>query len=350
MDIKQEHIEAFNMLQTVYETPRAKAVLDFAVKRGLEKAVVTCPDGSNHAAAMYAWQLYCNIERLNPIAPADTEICQVVLIMSALEESAGDTWSYGTKLLYDMRKANIGPNHREYGIFLAMEGGWDNPEKSALLETDQLALYFYSGKLMTLCGTLPGVAHCFQGAGTPLELPKPLEQPGATIQQLAMQYVPACIGKENAPKVASVLKMMAYRSNFYSAASSSGYEEGTLARHTVNVIYALVQIAKPLTEEQVGMCVLAGLGHDLAEAEFFNKDAEGKMVRNPMPFGHGRKSVYLLGGFMGDCLPKSVACAIDVHMNDMAGNPYSHLQMMEEPLGLYLHIADILAVYQMDNK
>lgn len=347
MNIKDEHTEAINMLQTVCETPRAKAVLDFAVKRGLEKAVVTCPDGSEHAASMYAWQLYCNIDRLTTLAPEDAETCQVVLIMSALEESASDTWSYGTKLLYDMRKAGIGPNHREFGLFLAMEGGWDNPEKNTLLEADRLALYFHAGKLMTLCGTLPGMPSCFQGTGTPLELPAPLEQPAATIQQLAMRYIPACVGQDNATKVAGVLKMLAYRSNFYTAVSSSGFEEGSLAYHTIDVIYALAQITKPLTEEQMGICVLAGLGHDLAEAEFFNKDGEGKMVRNPMPFGHGRKSVYLLGGYLGDCMPKSVACAIDVHMNDTAGNPYSHLQMMEEPLGLYLHIADILAVYEM---
>lgn len=141
MDTKQEYTEAINMLQTVYEAPRAKAILDFAVKRGLEKAVVTCPDGSKHAAAMYAWQLYCNTASLCATAAEDTEIYQVVCIMSALEEGATDVWSYGTKLLYDMRKAGVGPTRREYTIFLALEGGWDNPQKGALLQADKASLY-----------------------------------------------------------------------------------------------------------------------------------------------------------------------------------------------------------------
>lgn len=358
MDIKQEHLEAFNFLQSVYETPRAKAILDFAAKRGLEKAVVTCPDGTKHAAAMYAWQLYCNTDAFasamsndSPQANEDVETYQVISIMSALEESATDAWSYGTKLLYDMRKAGIGPSRREYTIFLALESGWDNPEKSALLEADRASLFFYAGKLQTLCGTLPGIPHCFRHEnGSRVQLPAPLETPAATITQLAMKYIPECVGQDNAAKVAGILKMLAYRSDFYTAISSSDYEEGSLAKHTVDVIYKLVQLTNPVTDEQLGLCILAGLGHDLAEAKLFSKGNDGSPSYDPMPYGHGRKSVYILGGFLGDCLPKSVACAIDVHMNDMAGNPYSHLQMMEEPLGLYLHIADVMAIYDKTEK
>lgn len=353
MDIKQEHLEALNFMQTVYETPRAKAILDFAVKRGLEKAVVTCPDGIKHAAAMYAWQLYCNTDSFasavsNGVLPLDTDVetYQVVCIMSALEESAADVWSYGTKLLFDMRRAGIGPTRREYTIFLALEGGWDNPEKSALLEADAASLYFYAGKLQTLCGSLPGIPKCFTNQnGTSVALPTPKDTPAETITQLAMMYIPECIGQDNATKVAGILKMLLHRSDFFTAVNSGDYEEGSLAQHTVDVIYKLVQLTAPATDEQVGLCVLAGLGHDLAEAKLFNKSKDGNLSYDHMPYGHGRKSVYILGGYLGDCLPKSVACAIDVHMNDMAGNPYSHLQMMEEPLGLYLHIADVLAIY-----
>lgn len=353
MDTKQEHLEALNFMQAIYETPRAKAILDFAMKRGLEKAVVTCPDGTKHAAAMYAWQLNCNTDAFassasNGVLPLSTEVetYQVVCIMSALEESATDVWSYGTKLLYDMRKAGVGPTRREYTIFLALEGGWDNPEKSALLEADDAALYFYAGKLQTLCGTLPGIPHCFRKEnGNLTVLPEPEASPAATITKLAMKYIPECVGQDNALKVAGILKMLSYRSDFYTAVNPGDYEEGSLAQHTVDVIYKLVQLAMPVTDEQVGLCVLAGLGHDLAEIKLFNKDKEGNLSYDPMPYGHGRKSVYILGGYLGDCLPQSVACAIDVHMNDMAGNPYSHLQMMEEPLGLFLHIADVLAAY-----
>lgn len=348
MDIKQEHIEAINTLQTVYEAPRTKAILEFAIKRGLEKAVVVCPDGSNHAAAMYALQLYCNTDGLSTTSQEDIETYQVVCIMSALEESATDTWSYGTKLLYDMRKAGLSPSRREYTIFLALEGGWDNPQKAVLLQADRASLYFYAGKLLTLCNTLPGVYRCFRTEGNPATLPAMQPSSAATINQLAMQYIPACVGQDNAAKVAGVLKMLAHRSNFYGAAMPGGFEDGSLAKHTVDVIYKLVQLAKPVTDEEIGICVLAGLGHDIADAEFFNKGANGP-VADIMPFGHGRKAVYMLGGYLGDCLPMSVASAIDVHMNDELANPYSHLQMMEEPLGLYLHLADIMAMFEPVN-
>lgn len=349
MDIKQEYIEALGTLRTVYETPRAKAILEYAVKRGLESAIVVCPDGSNHSAAMYAWQLYCNTANLCAASAEDAEVYQVVCIMSALEESATDTWSYGTKLLYDMRKAGLGPSRREFTIFLAMEGGWDNPQKGVLLEADKASLYFYAGKLLTLCNTLPGVRRCFRTDGIPAKIPARQESAAATINQLALQYIPACIGQNNASKVTGILKMLAHRSNFYGAAIPGGYEDGSLANHTVQVIYKLVELAKPVTDEEVGVCILAGMGHDIAEAEYFNKGQDGNPVADIMPFGHGRKAVYMLGGYLGDCLPVCVASAIDVHMNDECANPYSHLQMMEEPLGLYLHLADIMAMFEPAN-
>lgn len=348
MDIKQEHIEAINMLQSVYETPRAKAVLDFAVKRGLEKATVTCPDGSEHAATMYAWYLYCNSDDIGASNSKDVETYQVVCIMSAMEESATDPWSYGTKLLYDMRKAGLGPTRKEYALFLAMEDGWDNGQKAAIMEMEPSAVYFYAGKLLTMCNTLPGVRKRFRTEGQPCTFPARKESAIATLQNLAMQYIPACVGQDNATKVAGVLKMLAHRSDFYGAGGPGGYEGG-LADHTVDVIYKLVQVAKPITDEEVGLCVLAGLGHDIADAEFFRKDNSGNQTSDILPFGHGRKSVYMLGGYLGDCLPQCVASAIDVHMNDITANPFSALQMMEEPLGLYLHIADVLSIYEVNK-
>lgn len=349
MDIKQEHIEAFNMFGSVVASERAKAVFDFAMKRGLEKAVVTCPDGSEHAAMMYAWQLYCNTDKFAGATADEAEIYQIVSLMSAMEEVSNDTWSYGTKLLCDMRAAGIGPSRREYTVFLALEGSWDNTEKSVLLETEPVARWFYAGRLLTMCSTLPGLPAWFK-TGTPIELPQPLDTPAATIQDLALKFIPACVGRENEAKILGLLKMLAFRSDFYTSAGSSEYEEGYLARHTLDVIYKLVEIARPAAPEQIGACVLAGLGHDLAEIKIFAKDAEGNAVFDLMPYGHGRKSVYILGGYLGGSLPLDVAAAIDVHMNDIGANPCSPLQMMEAPLGLYLHIADVLATYQHIEK
>ena len=67
--------------------------------------------------------------------------------------------------------------------------------------------------------------------------------------------------------------------------------------------------------------------------------------KDDLPFGHGRKSMYIALGFFGDSMPPSVASAIDAHMHDIDVNPNVGLQMMQQPLGLWLHIGDAIAAH-----
>lgn len=345
MDIKREAEEAINLLTSVIDGSRANNVLAYARKQGLMKRTVCLSDGSEHAAAMYAWQLYCNADHIVPATPETTEAYQIVSIMSALEETANDSWSYGAKLIYDMRAASVGPTRFEVSLFLAMEDGWEG-DKNELLSGNPHAVGFYCGKVLTLHSTLPGKLGCFTMKGEAIALPELPTDRAEAIELLAAQYVPACIGEGNADKMTRFLRLLRNKSDFYNAINAGDYEEGSLAAHTLAVICKLVELTHPTTPEQMGECVLAGIGHDIAEAHIIVKqDAEGNFVFDSMPFGHGRKSLYILGGYLDNCLPETVASAIDGHMMDVAANPRSHQQMMESPLGLYLHIADVISSF-----
>lgn len=350
MDVKQQNIEAMNTLASVYDSPRAKAILGFAKKRGIESATVAGPDGTAYAASMYAWQLYCNADLLAGSAPEDAETYQVVSIMSALEESAEDSWSYGTKLIYDMRAAGVGPTRKETTIFLAMEDGW-HENKSELLACDPTTVYFYCGKLVTLYNSLPGVGPCFEQHGSPVNLPERMEPVLETVERITREYGGACVGEGKMDKLEAFLKLLRKWSDFYTAPCAGSYEDGSLAKHTLDVAYKLVTLAKPTTSAQAGACVLAALGHDIAEAHVITKRGkDGTVVFDTMPYGHGRKSLYIMGAFLDDCLSVDIASAIDAHMHDIAANPKTPLQMMASPLGLYLHIADVICTFVDENK
>ena len=344
MDVKTEQNEAIHTLTAMYESPRAKAVLEFARKKGLDQAVVSCPDGVQHAASMYALQLYCNADGLAGSAPEMAEMFQVVALMSAMEESGMMRFrNYGSGVLYEMRRAGIGPTPAEFALFSAMSSSWH--KKAELLQTTRFAAEFYAGRLLTLYCTLPGVHSAFEQKGAPCVLPeRTTELVVANIEKLGMTYAPEAIGADNAPKFIRVLKLLRNRSNFYTAIAACSYEEGSLAAHSLDVIYKLVEIAKPTTPAQVGECVLAGLIHDLADVDIIRKkNADGTMDLMALPYDPELKVAYVVGSYLDNCMPASVAAAIDIQMEPCS-------QMVQYPLGLYLHIADVLTTFQINNK
>lgn len=338
MDCKQEYIEAIHTLEAMSESPRAKAVFTVARKLGFDKAVVTTPDGKQHAAAMYALQLYCNADGLAGNVPEMVETFQVVSIMSAMEESGMKCFrGYGSGVLYVLRKEGINPTSAEFALFMAMAPSWQR--KVELLQTNRYGACFYAGRLLTLYNTLPGANAPFKQEGAPCTLPERQATVIATIEQLGMTFVPYCIGDGNTPKFAGILKMLRHKSNFYTAVSACGYEEGSLASHTLDVIYKLVEIAKPTSEAQVGECLLAGLIHDLAEVDIIRKrDADGNAELMRLPYDPEQRVLYIIGSYLDNCLPESIAAAVDTQMEPCA-------EMIRYPLGLYLHIADILTTF-----
>lgn len=343
MDITQEHNEAMSVLSSMYDTPRARAVLDWAKSLGWERFAVTCPDGSVHSPAMYTMQLYCNTSELAATDIEQNTVAQVVSVMSALEESGAFRFqNYGARVLYEMRRAGLSPSAEEYNAFMAMNPRWEH--KTELFDANKLAVPFYMAKQITLYNTLPGMRGVFNQDGRPIALNAPTGDVAADIEALVNTFVPHAIGEANVSKLAAMLKALQRRSDFFSATSGGSGEE-TVAQHTLSVMHKLVNLTHPRTEAQVGLCVLTALIHDLADVHFAEgKDAEGNVrYRKNPPYCHEIVAQYIAGAYLGDCLPEEIAAAIDCQFSP-------DLTAMTYPLGLYLHLADLAAIYQITRN
>lgn len=111
-------------------------------------------------------------------------------------------------------------------------------------------------------------------------------------------------------------------------------------------------------EETIAIC---GLLHDICKANFYavemrnRKNEQGQwekypfyVVNDQLPYGHGKKSVYIISGFMK--LTREEAMAIRWHMgfsdNDFRAGGFSVGNAFEKfPLALLTHMADLQATY-----
>lgn len=385
MTVKQQTAEAIGFLDTIYytqtqdgnfATPRSKQVYDFIKSLGLEKETVSLPDGTIHSAAALAQHIYCNAYEIGEPDEKQNESYQIVALLIAMEEVSTSPWNYGSWLIFKLRQAGIQLRREELTAFLAQEGTYQsNRSKGDLLDNNMMAVSMYCARLRALYNSLPGIG---RGLSTPdsdamKELIDAEESTAqATIEKLARKYIPLLIGTENANKVERFLKYLREQSDFYIAPASTKYHMARpccLAEHTVNVIYRTAAQLLPATEAQIGEIVMAALCHDLCKNNVYVPEwkkekvyrPEGKLYDNggnfdwdqylgfnfkdTMPFGHGRKSLYIAAAYFGESLPESVASAIDAHMHDIDTNPNVGLQMMRHPLGLWLHIGDALAAH-----
>lgn len=385
MTVKQQTAEAISFLDSICynqnndgspAVPRGKEVYDFAKKNGLEKATVALPDGTIHSAAALAQHIYCNAYEIGEPDERQNESYLIVALLIAMEEVSTHPWNYGSWLIYKLKLAGIQLRRDEITAFLAQEGSYaSNRSKGDLLDNNLMAVSMYCARLRALYNSLPGIG---RGLSTPdsdamkelLDAEEPTAQ--ATIEKLARKYIPALIGANNADKVERFLKYLREQSDFYIAPASTKYHMARpccLAAHTVNVIYRTASQLLPATDAQIGEIVMAALCHDLCKNNVYVPEwkkekvyrPEGKLYDNggnfdwdpylgfnfkdSMPFGHGRKSLYIAVAYFGDCLTEAVASAIDAHMHDIDTNPNVGLQMMMHPLGLWLHIGDALAAH-----
>lgn len=164
-------------------------------------------------------------------------------------------------------------------------------------------------------------------------------------------------------------------SDFFSAPASTRFHlcrEGGLVEHSVHVYERLREavsneydrelqgpyLLTPEDEEKIAIC---GLLHDVCKANFYTveyrnrKNEAGQWekypyyaVKDQLPYGHGEKSVYIIGGFMR--LSREEAFAIRWHMggfdDSVKGGSYALNTAFEQfPLALLLHIADMQATY-----
>lgn len=178
--------------------------------------------------------------------------------------------------------------------------------------------------------------------------------------------------------------------DFFSAPASTRFhlaEEGGLVEHSVHVydrLQALFQWeftngAMP-TRDQNESIAICGLLHDICKVNVYQQepknrktydpekvaaaepwqvkhDALGDFIwetimgykfEDPLPYGHGEKSVYIISSFMK--LTREEAMAIRWHMgfsdNDFKAGGYSVGNIFEQfPLAVLTHIADLQATY-----
>ena len=190
------------------------------------------------------------------------------------------------------------------------------------------------------------------------------------IQQRFTEAYQANIHREGADQFLDYLKN---RSDFFTAPASTrfhGAYAGGLAQHSYNVYECLkAYLARDRVKEVYGLSysdetiALVSLLHDVCkigcyQSGFRNvKDENGVWQRvptftfsDPMPYGHGEKSVYIISGFMR--LSREEAFAIRYHMgfsgNEDKNSVGKALEMF--PLAFALSVADMEATYFLEGS
>ena len=163
------------------------------------------------------------------------------------------------------------------------------------------------------------------------------------------------------------------RSDFFTAPAStkhhSSYESG-LVEHSVKAYHRFIKVlqseygdnwAKTCSEESAAIIALL---HDVCKVNLYkvemrNKKINDKWVQVPyyavedsLPYGHGEKSVYIIGGFMK--LSREEAMAINWHMG-FADPRFSFISPLSTaftkfPLALLFFISDVEATYLDETR
>ncbi len=179
------------------------------------------------------------------------------------------------------------------------------------------------------------------------------------------------IHREGADKLLEYLESKS--SDFFTAPASQRYHgayEGGLVEHSVNVYNCLeAYLERERVRELYKMCydpesiAIVALLHDVCKINCYKqgfrnvKDDNGVWQKVPtyeyedaMPYGHGEKSVYIVGGFIR--LSREEAFAIRYHMgfsgNEDKRNVGDALERF--PLAFALNVADMEATYFLEGK
>ena len=175
------------------------------------------------------------------------------------------------------------------------------------------------------------------------------------------------------PGAEALLDYLENKSDFFTAPASARYHsayEGGLCEHSLNVYHCLVDyLQRERVQELYGLeysdesIAIVALLHDLCKIGCYKpgtrnvKDANGKWQTvptytfdDPLPYGHGEKSVYIANGFIR--LNREEAMAIRWHMgfsgpedDRMVGQAFQ-----KYPLAFALATADMEASYFLENE
>ena len=173
---------------------------------------------------------------------------------------------------------------------------------------------------------------------------------------------------------AALLDYLENKSDFFTAPASARYHgayAGGLCEHSLNVYDCLKDyLERPRVEELNGLeysaetVALVALLHDVCKIGCYK--AGSRNVKNektgawekvptffyedPMPYGHGEKSVFIISGFLR--LTREEAMAIRWHMG-FSGEEDKRMvgQALEQyPLAFALSVADMEATYFLEGE
>ena len=171
-----------------------------------------------------------------------------------------------------------------------------------------------------------------------------------------------------------LLDYLCNKSDFFTAPASARYHgsyEGGLCEHSLNVYHCLVDyLQRDRVQELYGLeysdesIAIVALLHDLCKIGCYKKsfrnvknEATGQWEKvpsytfdDPLPYGHGEKSVYIVNGFIR--LTREEAMAIRWHMG-FSGTEDTRLvgqALRQYPLAFALHTADMEASNVMEQQ
>ncbi|MEG1706330.1 MAG: hydrolase [Clostridia bacterium] len=164
------------------------------------------------------------------------------------------------------------------------------------------------------------------------------------------------------------------KSDFFTTPASAKYHcshEGGLCEHSINVYKRLLAEVKTEYGEMYynkysdETIAISGLLHDICKIDYYaveqrNVKVNGVWEQKPfyaikekLPYGHGEKSVYIVGGFIR--LTREEAIAINWHMGGFddrvkGGNHSVSEAFAKFPLSVLLHVADLSATYMDEAR
>lgn len=190
-----------------------------------------------------------------------------------------------------------------------------------------------------------------------------------SIKEKFIEIYNSNIKREGADKLLNYLM----ESDFFEAPASARFHssyEGGLAEHSIKVYECLkAYLERQRVKEVYGIeysdetIAITALLHDLCKIGCYHKsfrnvkDETGKWQQvptynfdDPLPYGHGEKSVYIISGFMK--LKREEAFAIRYHMGFSNTDDKSSVGKAFEqyPLAFAVSIADMEATYFLEKE
>lgn len=178
------------------------------------------------------------------------------------------------------------------------------------------------------------------------------------------------IQREGADKLLDYL--LSPSSDFFTAPASTrfhGNYQGGLCEHSLNVYHCLSDyLERERVQDLYGLSyspetiAIAALLHDICKVNVYKESTrnvkEGNVWKqvpyyefsDDLPYGHGEKSVYIIGGFMR--LTREEAFAIRYHMGFSGCEEARNVSAAFEkyPLAFALSVADMEATFLLEGK